>query len=240
MPIVDSKQVQDSRRILELSQREPEEYGVTVCGRQFIVLPGVFSPKYFDSTRIFSEQFPFRPHEDFLEVGCGTGVTSVLAALNGAQRILAVDINPVAVENTRINATLHGVGSVVESRVSDLFSAVPDSDQFDTIYWNTNFIYVEPDYEYQSALERALYDPGYRYHDRFLAHAPRYLRSGGRLILGFGDFGDSAELRRLCATHHFQMKEISRDVGEEGRPVTFILYELVYEVPSNALHPSRE
>ena len=44
-----------------------------------------------------------------LDYGCGSGILAIGAALHGAQRIDAVDIDPAAVESTRANAKANGV-----------------------------------------------------------------------------------------------------------------------------------
>jgi release factor glutamine methyltransferase len=226
MPGIDEAQILASRKILEASAREKQKYYITIEGKQFVVLPGVFSPKYFGSTKIFSAQFPYRQGDTVLEIGCGTGITSVLAAQRGATRVLSVDISSAAVENARANAAFHGVSEIVEARLSDLFSRVRPAEKFSTIYWNTNFIGVQRDYVYRSVLERSLFDPGYQYLDRFIGDAQRYLLPSGRLLVGFGDIGDDAELRRMANSYCFQMSEIGRGEGTEGGPVNFILLEL--------------
>lgn len=52
-----------------------------------------------------------------LDVGCGSGILSVGACLSGAASVLAVDIEPLAVEVARENAALNGVE--FEAHVSD-------------------------------------------------------------------------------------------------------------------------
>jgi len=44
-----------------------------------------------------------------LDYGCGSGILAIAAALHGARRVDAVDIDPGAVESTRANATANGV-----------------------------------------------------------------------------------------------------------------------------------
>jgi ribosomal protein L11 methyltransferase len=44
-----------------------------------------------------------------LDYGCGSGILAIGAALHGAQAIDAVDIDPAAVESTRVNASANGV-----------------------------------------------------------------------------------------------------------------------------------
>ncbi len=55
-----------------------------VLGKRFIAHPNVFSPKYFHDTKFFAENLPIKKDEDFLEIGCGTGVCSIFAAWKGA------------------------------------------------------------------------------------------------------------------------------------------------------------
>jgi len=220
------EQVTLSRRILEKSQRETEPYLVQLLGQEFIVFPGVFSPKYLGSTRVFTENVSYRPGESFLEVGCGTGITAITAALRGAGRVVAVDLSPEAVENTRANAERHGVAHVVDARVSDIFSALRPVERFDTIYWNMPFIYVEPGFVYRSELERAIFDPGYEATKSFLRDAPGRLNEGGRVLIGFADFGDERAFLGLCGEVGYTLREVTRGPDFERQPITFILYEL--------------
>lgn len=49
-----------------------------------------------------------------VDVGCGSGVLAVVAARLGAARVVAIDIDPAAVEATRDNADRNGVADRVE------------------------------------------------------------------------------------------------------------------------------
>jgi len=55
-----------------------------------------------------------------LDVGTGSGVLSIAAALMGATRITAVDIDPEAVRVTRENLELNGVADIVAASTTDL------------------------------------------------------------------------------------------------------------------------
>ncbi len=61
-----------------------------------------------------------RPGDRVLDVGCGTGVLGVAAALLGAGRVDAVDIDPHAVEVTRALAERHGVADRVAASTTPL------------------------------------------------------------------------------------------------------------------------
>ncbi len=49
------------------------------------------------------------PKGPVLDLGCGTGVLAIAAALNGASPVVALDIDPIAVERTVANAATNGV-----------------------------------------------------------------------------------------------------------------------------------
>ena len=56
-----------------------------------------------------------RPGDRVVDVGCGTGVLSVVAALRGAAEVVAVDIADAAREATVDNAMRNGVGDLVRA-----------------------------------------------------------------------------------------------------------------------------
>lgn len=174
----------------------PDEF--ELLGRTWTLRPGVFAPIHTPVTALFTSWLRFAAGSRFLEMGCGTGVTAVCAALGGCT-VTALDVSHAAVANTRDNAGRHGVAGRVDVRHSDLFDALGPDERFDTIYWNSNFVLVPDEYEPASELEHAFFDPGYEAHRRFVAQGPRHLRRGGRLLLGFSDKGSWPQLRSACA-----------------------------------------
>ena len=55
-----------------------------------------------------------------LDIGCGTGIQSLIAAALGASRILAVDLDPEAVRSTKANALLNGREELIKVQRNDL------------------------------------------------------------------------------------------------------------------------
>lgn len=51
-----------------------------------------------------------------LDVGCGSGILAIAAALFGARHVLGVDTDPLAVEATHANAALNGTEALIEAR----------------------------------------------------------------------------------------------------------------------------
>jgi len=63
-----------------------------------------------------------KPGMDVLDLGCGSGILAILAKKLGANRVLAVDNDPLAIEVASENALRNNVD--IEVRFSDLFSNV--------------------------------------------------------------------------------------------------------------------
>lgn len=55
------------------------------------------------------------PGQSVLDIGCGSGVLSVAAALLGASPVVGVDVEAAAVDNTRTNAERNGVAGMIAS-----------------------------------------------------------------------------------------------------------------------------
>lgn len=204
-----------SKRILA-ANASAGRHEVDVAGLRFVVLPGVFSPKYFMDSHLFAENFPYRAEDDFLEVGCGAGALSILAALKGAKRVVATDINPAAVENCRENAERHGVAGSVSVLLGDLYVPVAGM-TFDTIYWNTPFAFVGRDD--LTMLERAAFNPHYAALERFVAGAASHLKPGGRLLLGFSTkLGQYSLLEQIATRHGYRLDLLKSFSGPDCNP----------------------
>ena len=197
---------------LARSQEPGVPYTTVVLGKEFLMLPTVFSPRYYHETAFFTEQVVrlLRADEAYLDLGCGVGVTAVFAALHGA-RVTALDINPAAVENTTVNVERHQVGERVTVAQSDVYSALSPGQQFDTIYWNAPFAY-RAEGTSLTALEEAIYDPGYRKNREFIDGAHQHLNPGGQLLLGMSStLGDVDAVNAFAAEadlHFMQIAEL--------------------------------
>lgn len=60
-----------------------------------------------------------RPGVDVLDVGTGSGILAIAAAFLGADRVTALDIDPVAVRVARENIAANGVSSRVQARLGE-------------------------------------------------------------------------------------------------------------------------
>jgi release factor glutamine methyltransferase len=142
------------------------------------------------------------PELRVLDMGTGSGVSALLAARAGSE-VVAVDINPEAVECAQANAVTNGLADRITFVHGDLFEGIEGD--FDLIIFDPPFRWFEP----RDLLERSHADADYRTLTEFMAEAPGRLRLGGRIILNFGTSGDIDYLRELI--------ELSGLVSEETR-----------------------
>ena len=169
---------------------------------------------------------PYPVGGTLLEMGSGTGVTAVSAALAGCLRVTALDISSAAVQNTQRNAERHGVADRVDVRHSDLFDALSAGERFDLIYWNSNFVEAPSDFVNASDLHHAFFDPGYETHRRYLLQAPYHLSERGRLLLGFSDLGSWEHLRTACSAAGLTAEVLRAQRCQLETSIEFQLVEL--------------
>lgn len=59
-------------------------------------------------------------NKNVLDVGCGSGVLGIAAALFGAEKVVAIDIDPIAIAVTAENAAINSVGHIVSASETPL------------------------------------------------------------------------------------------------------------------------
>lgn len=218
--------LENTRQILVESMKEQTPYETMVCGRTFIVHPNVFSPKYFQDTEYFAQSIKVKPGETFCEIGPGTGAISVTVAMAGANRVVAIDINQAAVANTKENIRLHHVKQIVTVYEGDVYSPLEPDNQFDTIFWNVPFGFVEEDGRLTD-LEKAVFDTEYRSIEKFIRGAKNHLKPNGRLLIGFSTtLGHLSLIEELLAEEGFSKPHrLAETWSVETERVKFNLYE---------------
>lgn len=68
--------------------------------------------------------------ETVLDLGCGSGLLSIAAAKLGAKQVVAVDIDPKALDATASNAQLNGVSAKIRLRAGSWFAALREESLF--------------------------------------------------------------------------------------------------------------
>jgi release factor glutamine methyltransferase len=200
----------------------------SLLGRSWDLLPGVFAPPHCLSTRFFADSIPYPRGGTLLEMGCGSGVISVMAVLRGCARVTAADISPAAVANTRMNTARHAVSDRVRVIRSDLFGGLEPLERYDLIFWNSPFIEPPAGFVLRGDLDGAVFDPGYQAHGRFLSGARPRLTPAGRLLLGFSSLGRRAFLAAQASASGYTVTELRTS----GRLVPDLEYQLLELVPN--------
>jgi release factor glutamine methyltransferase len=120
-------------------------------GFKLKVFKEVFHPKLFFSTKYFYSFLDSKSFKGlkFLEIGCGSGILSLLAFRKEA-KVTALDVDLKAVENTKLNFRKNfSNASDVLIVQSDLFEELAPQ-QFDIIVINPPYYFkkIESDYHY--------------------------------------------------------------------------------------------
>ena len=109
----------------EAYDRKPDQVVLTLN-------PGMaFGTGTHDTTRLCMELLEkyITPKDTVLDVGCGSGILAITAALLGANKIIGCDIDEVAVKVAGENAALNGVQDRIAFHQGDLTSQVEGSFQ---------------------------------------------------------------------------------------------------------------
>lgn len=213
--------IKHARKVLKNSLEEKGPYQISFLNKKFVVLPGVFSPKYFNDSFIFAKHLPNLKEKSVLEIGCGIGILSIFSIWKSARKVLAVDINNKAVQNTKINVKKYDLSDKIFVKRSNIFSSIKD--KFDVIIWNLPFIYVKK--AKLDLNERSIFDSNYKNINKLLSNSGNYLNEGGYLLLGFSStLGDLTLLRKISKENNFKMELISRI---KPKKISFELYKFV-------------
>ena len=147
----------------------------------FVVDEHVYEPA--EDTFLLAERLAVTEGDVVLDVGTGCGILAVLAAKK-AKRVVAVDINPYAIECATKNAQTNGVKEKIEFRLGDLFQPIKQNESFNVILFNSPYLPSEPDEE-KSWIGKAWAGgpDGRTVIDRFIGDAPSFLAEGGKIQL---------------------------------------------------------
>lgn len=201
-----------------------------------VALPTVYFSKDFGDSRYFAEKVPGFVNGRFLEIGTGTGIVAIATALSSPKyltgyggydaRYIAIDINPEAVRNTRINAMINNIW--IDVRQGDVFEPLSCvEDKFDCIFWAHPFHKGNAD---EDIALRACFDPLFQGLKKYVKDGHGFLKKGGKLLLGSGNFADLNEIRKIVEKHKCEMSllhYVHRPFkGKCGELNTYNIYEI--------------
>jgi release factor glutamine methyltransferase len=172
-------------------------------GLRITVPVGVFPPRLFFSTKLVCRTVARSDvrGKRFLEVGCGSGAVSLVAARGGA-RAVAIDISDAACAATRANASANAL--VVDVVESDLFAAVEGT--FDIVVVTPPFFRHDPSTQLDHAFHAG---SDFQYFRRLFAELGDHLHDGSLCLLSLAE-GCDAEIGRIAAEHGYRFVVDSR------------------------------
>jgi release factor glutamine methyltransferase len=186
-----------------------------VAGLDLVVLPGVLDPRVFLSSESLAEAVrrAVPIGGSVLDLGTGCGIGAIVAAEAGAARVVAVDIEAVAVECARRNVARHGLEQRVDVREGDLFEPV-EGERFDLVAFNPPYLAARPG-SFDAGLERALRAPP-DLPERFAARLDSHLVPGGCALLVLSTNGEPESWLGPLRTAAFTASPfMRRDRGSE-------------------------
>ena len=184
-----------------------------VAGIEVVVLPGVLDPAVFFSSEVLVDAIRavVTPGASVLELGTGCGIGAIAAAQAGAGRVVATDVDPIAVRCAQANVLLHYLAERVEVRQGDLFAPV-NGERFDLVAFNPPWLdAVPPDPDLEAALHAT---PDLAQH--FAGELAGHIAPGGTAILVLSSEGDAGAWLSLFRPAAWGVSQVTaRDRGSE-------------------------
>jgi release factor glutamine methyltransferase len=215
-------------------QREPLQHIVgstSFCGLELAVNRHVLVPR--PETELLAEAgwtflSTHNPQPSTaLDFGTGSGCLAIALAVKSPDaRVHALDLSADALEIAKQNAARHQVLQRIQFVCGDGFAALPEGNRFDLIISNPPYVAtaeiesLEPevrDYDPRSALDGGA--DGLDFYRRFAAEARPFLRTGGRLMLEFGD-GQADAIKAIFETQNWIVESVLADYTQRPRILT--------------------
>lgn len=190
----------------------------------FLVMPGVFHPGWFVTSRMLLDKIETLDLQGkkTLELGCGSGVQSCLAAKMGADSY-ALDVTPIACKNASLNAERNGLK--VEVIASDIFDDLPHGTDFDYIFVNPPFLPRYPEGEKDFAF---CCGEEYEYYICLFSDLHRALRPDGTVLMALSQ---SCDIKRILAVAESENLTCERvDQYKRWAEINY-LYEIRFSSP---------
>lgn len=227
----DEQTAQLRKLVKRRGQREPLQHLVgstSFCGLEIAVNRDVLIPR--PETELLAEMawthLRSLPNSNptALDFGTGSGCVAVALAVNcPAARVTAVDLSSAALTVARQNATRHGVADRIAWSEGDGAETLRRGPGFDLIVANPPYIPageiagLQPEVrDHDPRLALVGGDDGLNVIRSLAATGPQGLRTGGRLMMEFGD-GQAAAVRALFASPDWSEPTVHNDLAGTPR-----------------------
>ncbi|MFH1104452.1 MAG: 50S ribosomal protein L11 methyltransferase [Actinomycetota bacterium] len=159
---------------------------------------------------LLADALEVRRGDEVIDVGCGSGILSIVAARLGALRVFGVDKAPDVIDVASRNAARHGVSDIVTFLQGDLFAPLAQEVRADVIIGDVSGV---PD---SLAVESGWFPDssgggprGSELPIRMLRAARDRLRAGGRLFLPTGSLQDEGAILRTARALYGKITQLT-------------------------------
>lgn len=168
-------------------------------GFKLKIVKGVFHPGFFFSSKYLYTFIAKQELKDlnFLELGCGSGILSLLALRKGA-RVTSVDVDVRAVNNTLVNLKANFKDdSGMQVLQSDLFDSLSNQ-HFDFIVINPPYFFKKVESENQLAWNCG--ENG-DYFEKLFGQIAKFAHSQTRIYMVLADNCEIDRIKRIAQKH---------------------------------------
>ncbi|MCK4492342.1 MAG: methyltransferase [Candidatus Altiarchaeales archaeon] len=184
-------------------------------GYSFKTHPKVYEPA--EDSFLLADNLIVNEGDRVLDVGTGVGIMAVVAS-EKASRVVAVDVNPKALEITKENADINNCWNI-ETLEGDLFTDINPEERFDLIAFNPPYLPVM-----EGGLLGRSWSGGVGGREvikRFLAAVGGFLKPDGMLQIVVSSVNDPEAVRQ-----EFRRNDLILDIVAEKRMFFETLYVL--------------
>jgi release factor glutamine methyltransferase len=171
----------------------------------FDVWQGVYEPAA--DTYLLLDAITINPTDSVLDVGCGAGLASLVAA-SKAKRVVSIDISFLAVRNTSENLRKNGLEQNVSVLQSDLFIGLSDDVKFTMMMFNPPYL---PADGMNTEMDHALIGgpEGSELTERFVKEAAIHMVNNGRLYVVVSSLANTDAIIKTLNENNFQVEQVN-------------------------------
>ena len=168
---------------------QPEGFSTPI-----VASDNVLPPQSQETATLFRQGLEnLSPPSSLLDLGCGSGLLSIIAArLFPQAQITAIDIMPEATATTKINLKKQELQNRVKVCEGDLFQSLKEQ-IFNVIIFNAPWVVAKV----RSRAEIPTNDEKQQTITRFFEQVDRYLAPQGHLLLGYADHSGEKAINRF-------------------------------------------
>ncbi len=194
------------------------QHRVRILGNTFEISDKVFNPKYYYTSKFMAKHLTVTPEDVVLDMGTGSGVQAITAGKIAA-KVVAVDINPAAVEYARKNVIANNLEYTVSVVEGDLFSPLDEKPLFDVILFTPPYLEGQP----RSDFDHALFDPDKALLKKFFKEAKSRLKPDGYVQMLYSSIADHQQALAIATKQGWKHKLVTQ---EKTFSELFLIYKL--------------